>query len=150
MMIRSAPPASANLAEIPVPAPAPMIGRPPSIWAHSRARTSFLEYRIVRPPPLFTRMPGHDVRHRAPLAGLRGALIDEFDQQVDRAIGEGRVVDVEVELFDSDVGPQVLPDRGEAGSVRHRVPEGLSGAVEHRYTAERQQHGDPSRRRVRS
>ena len=40
MMIRSAPPASAHLAERPVPAPAPMIGLPASTWARSRASAS--------------------------------------------------------------------------------------------------------------
>ena len=40
MMIRSAPPASAHLADRPVPAPAPMITPPPSIVARSRARAS--------------------------------------------------------------------------------------------------------------
>ena len=40
MMIRSTPPASAHLAERPVPAPAPMIGRPASTCARSRASAS--------------------------------------------------------------------------------------------------------------
>ena len=40
MMIRSAPPASAHFAESPVPAPAPMIGRPASISARRRASAS--------------------------------------------------------------------------------------------------------------
>jgi hypothetical protein len=35
MTIRSAPPSSSNLAEIPVPAPAPMIGIPREIWCFS-------------------------------------------------------------------------------------------------------------------
>ena len=40
MMIRSVPPASAHLAERPVPAPAPMITPPPSSVARSFARAS--------------------------------------------------------------------------------------------------------------
>ena len=39
MRIRSAPPASANLAEIPVPAPAPIIGLPFYNVARSRSKT---------------------------------------------------------------------------------------------------------------
>ena len=39
-MIRSAPPASASLADRPVPAPAPMIGRPCATWPRSRRRAS--------------------------------------------------------------------------------------------------------------
>jgi hypothetical protein len=42
MMIRSAPPASAHLADIPVPAPATIIGRPDSPTLRRRARQSFL------------------------------------------------------------------------------------------------------------
>src|SRR5690349_17778975 len=38
MMIRSMPPASAHLAERPVPAPPPMMGRPAATWERSRAR----------------------------------------------------------------------------------------------------------------
>ena len=40
MMMRSMPPASAHLAQMPVPAPPPMIGRPAATWARSRARHS--------------------------------------------------------------------------------------------------------------
>src|SRR5581483_6287978 len=40
MMIRSMPPSSAHLADSPVPAPPPTIGRPAATWARSRARIS--------------------------------------------------------------------------------------------------------------
>src|SRR5262245_41124893 len=53
-----APPASANLAEIPVPAPAPTIGLPCSIWACSRASTSWRVYLMpVLPLPLAHPLP---------------------------------------------------------------------------------------------
>ena len=45
----SAPPASANLAEMPVPAPAPTIGWPAAVWARSRARTCSRVYLIGVP-----------------------------------------------------------------------------------------------------
>src|SRR6516162_7684590 len=38
MMMRSTPPASAHLADRPVPAPAPMIGRPAATWERRRVR----------------------------------------------------------------------------------------------------------------
>src|SRR6476659_3822570 len=44
MRMRSAPPRSANFAEMPVPAPAPRTGRPASTSARSRASTSALVY----------------------------------------------------------------------------------------------------------
>src|SRR5579884_2063503 len=40
MMIRSMPPASAHLADSPVPAPPPMTGRPPAACARRRVRMS--------------------------------------------------------------------------------------------------------------
>src|SRR4051794_32434299 len=40
MMIRSMPPASAHLADRPMPAPPPTIGRPAATWARSRRRHS--------------------------------------------------------------------------------------------------------------
>src|SRR5437867_2450206 len=40
MIIRSMPPASAHLAEIPVPAPPPMMGLPAASWARRRWRHS--------------------------------------------------------------------------------------------------------------
>ena len=49
MMIRSQPPASAHLAESPVPAPAPMIGRPASICA--RRRSDALQGTPAQQPP---------------------------------------------------------------------------------------------------
>src|SRR6185437_16405103 len=57
MMIRSAPPASAHLADSPVPAPAPMIGRPSAAWARKRASAS---RRFMRVPPfaLYTEAGG--------------------------------------------------------------------------------------------
>src|SRR3954453_23781463 len=40
MMIRSMPPASAHLADRPMPAPPPMTGRPAATWARRRRRHS--------------------------------------------------------------------------------------------------------------
>src|SRR3954453_11647513 len=54
MMIRSAPPASAHLAESPVPAPAPMIGFPASTCPRRRASASALVIHHLMEP----------VRHR--------------------------------------------------------------------------------------
>ena len=45
-MIKSAPPASANLAEMPVPAPQPTIGLPAEFWACKRFKISLREIAI--------------------------------------------------------------------------------------------------------
>src|SRR6516164_6872519 len=51
MMIRSMPPASAHLADRPVPAPPPMMGRPAATWARRRSRhSSWVKALIARPP----------------------------------------------------------------------------------------------------
>src|SRR5262249_55974703 len=43
MTIRSMPPASAHLADRPVPAPPPTIGRPAATWARRRSRMAWRE-----------------------------------------------------------------------------------------------------------
>src|SRR5688572_12081832 len=47
-MSRSMPPASAHLAEMPVPAPPPTIGLPAATWARSRLRISSRAKRLMR------------------------------------------------------------------------------------------------------
>ena len=94
MMIRSMPPASAHLAERPVPAPAPMIGRPcgdlaPAAASRARRRGS-------RSPPSCDQLV-EPVRHR---------------------VGELGIVDVGVELVHLDAGRRRLAQRVEAGPRR--------------------------------
>src|SRR5919202_4872963 len=98
MMIRSAPPASANLAEMPVPAPAPMMGLPCAICACSRSSTCARVYRIAfRPSSL-----------------VRGASAPQhLEQRAGGCPGKRLVVDVDVQLVDRDVARNVLPDRVE-------------------------------------
>ena len=81
MMIRSAPPASANFAESPVPAPAPMIGDRASTCARRRRSDSS--------------------------RGSSCRLLDQLVQPVGHRDRERRVVDVLVELVQLDPPPSV-------------------------------------------
>src|SRR5262245_4541154 len=80
MMIRSDPPASANLAEMPVPAPAPTIGRPASVWARSRVNTCSRVYLKLASHGV------HNSRRLRPgggrLAGKRFVRPDDVETQV--------------------------------------------------------------------
>src|SRR5688572_4145629 len=74
MMMRSTPPRSENFAEMPVPAPAPMIGSPASTRARRRPSDSSRAMNGMRTP---------------------GEVGEEL---LGHRIGERRIIDVEVEL----------------------------------------------------
>ena len=114
MMIRSQPPASAHFADRPVPAPAPMIGRPASICGAQ---------------PRECLGPGH--------------ARDHLVQPVRHRVGEGGVVDVEVELVQLDVVADAFTDGGEERLVRGRVVERSALRGDHRDALQR----DEQRRR---
>src|SRR4029077_20303292 len=100
MMIRSAPPASAHLADKPVPAPAPMMAWPRSALARSRARSSSRR----------TSVPALD--HLVQPVGHRG--------------GECGVVDVRVDPLQGLAGrAELAVERVAAGGVGRRVEERL-------------------------
>src|SRR5918996_1610455 len=82
-MIRSTPPRSANLADIPVPAPAPSSGLPAATWSRSRRSDSLRAMNGIRSVLLF---------RAGPLLGK------SRHQPVGDGIGEGWVVDMQLQL----------------------------------------------------
>ena len=111
MTIRSMPPASAHLADRPVPAPAPMITPPPSsVRAQLRARL----------------VAGHRALH---------VLVELLRHRV----GERGIVDVAVHLDQLDALVEPLAQRGEQRLVGLRVVERLALGVDHRDARERQE-----------
>src|SRR5690242_19552445 len=124
MRIRSAPPRSANFAEMPVPAPAPRTGRPAATSARSRATTSALVYI---------------------------AFLSELGDVDGDAPGEGRLVGADAgrgpRRRPADVDPRLAEPEGGADEVVDEVgvgtavlgPPGLHGAVgprRHRHLAQ--------------
>src|SRR5512139_1961524 len=126
MIARSAPPASAILAEMPVPAPQPTIGTPAATWARSRRSTSARGMKGMVGLLLCSGGP----------AGLPASAQHPEQGLGDRA-RERRVVDVGLELDERDARPQPRADGLEAGAVRLGVPELAACGVEHRHAAER-------------
>src|SRR5687767_9382640 len=108
MTMRSTPPASSHFAEMPVPAPAPTIGRPASILERSRLRISV---RVMPALQCYNTTSGDCGSSQHP------------QQQLDGLPGELRIVDVAVELNDRNIGTDVRLDRVEHRLVRIRVPE---------------------------
>ena len=122
MMIRSAPPSCAHLADRPVPAPAPMTGLPAATCSRSWASAS-------------SRVTSH-----AP---------DQLVQAVGHRRGERRVVDVGVDLVDLDLAGS-MPSRSAAKSASSAcgVVERLAVDVDGRDALQRdEEHGGPPRRR---
>src|SRR6266542_1868088 len=93
MMIRSPPPRSMNLAESPMPAPAPRIGSPRAMLAFRRSRTCWRVYGFGIP--------------LVPFCTLR----DQPQQRLRRRIRERRVVDVQLELPHRNARIEPLPQR---------------------------------------
>src|SRR6516162_5996028 len=73
MMIRSMPPASAHLADRPMPAPPPMIGRPAATWARSRRKHSSRVKKLIPFPPAWpqARSDGYNGLRSGPRGVLR-------------------------------------------------------------------------------
>src|SRR6188474_3457128 len=102
MTMRSTPPCSANLAEMPVPAPAPMIGEPLSRWARRRRSAS-----------------------SRGMNGMVGSAPKEAQQLVRQGAGERFVVKVQVELANLHSRAGMLPQRFEQGTIGLGVVERL-------------------------
>ena len=118
MMIRSQPPASAHFAERPGP----------GAGADDRPARR-------RPAPAGARAPQRVV----------GAL-DQLVQPVGHRVGEGGVVDVQVELVQLDVVADALAQRREQRLVRRRVVERPALGRDHRHALQRhEQRGRPGR-----
>src|SRR5688500_1429164 len=99
MMMRSTPPRSENLAEMPVPAPAPMIGSPALMRARRRPSESSRAMNGIRAP---CETGEKLLRHR---------------------VGECGVVDVEVELDERHRGSRRAADRIEQRGIRVGIVE---------------------------
>src|SRR6266850_858924 len=87
MMIRSAPPFSMNLALMPVPAPAAMIGSPRLSVARKRSTTSFLVYGFPFPVHGFGISGAECVENRArlqPCESGRRSLLNRFETRVSK------------------------------------------------------------------
>src|SRR5690554_2283116 len=117
MTIKSMPPISSHLAEMPVPAPPPMIGLPASIFFLKRSRICSLVNATSKPASSSSQ--------------LRAALrfFHQFEEHLDGPLREGGVVDVRVDLLDADARLHVRLDRVEHRPVRFGPPERLPFAV---------------------
>src|SRR5579862_686045 len=97
-MMRSAPPSSANLADIPVPAPAPTMGRCWAIWLRSRRRTSLRENLIES-----SRSLGQGLKTCA-----TGAHFHHLKQCLRCLVSKLRIIDIGSEFDNGNIGTQVF------------------------------------------
>ena len=120
MIIKSAPPASANLAEMPVPAPQPTIGRPGSVLGLKPAQDLLSGDRHIEGSllSLCLSVGNSGWERRGPYC----SSAQHLQQQRHRLLGKLRVVDVGVHLDQRDVGAQVILERVDTGAVRGRGP----------------------------
>ena len=102
MMIRSTPPRSANFAEMPVPAPAPMIGLPRRDLARAAGESD----------------PSYGMNGIGALsvAAGRRPVTRSREQFVRERVGERRIVDVRVDLVTVTCGRRC--SRSESNSAR--------------------------------
>src|SRR5262245_46131834 len=108
MMIRSIPPASSALAERPVPAPPPTIGRPSAIVACSLSRIALRG-----------------------IAGIVASSLRYIEECCDRDLREGGVVDMQRQTDDPSLfglSHRAL-ERGEQGGIRLRIEESAAFPV---------------------
>ena len=128
-MIRSAPPASAHLAERPVPAPAPMIGWPRSTWARRRSK-------------------GFLASHALTSRGAEDHDLVEGVEAVGHRVRELGIVDVQVELPEVDLRIEVLAKGAEQRLVGSRIVEDLTLRRDERDALERHEDGQRAPRLV--
>src|SRR5664279_4984133 len=124
MTMRSMPPASSHLADRPVPAPPPMIGRPAAILARKRSSSVARAMRGMAIPPGSGAPRARD-RH--------GDLVPGGDE----GGGEGVVIDVQRQTLQAMVGarPEALLDGREERPVGLGIVERLAGTVDRRDAA---------------
>src|SRR6186997_1346658 len=123
MMIRSIPPASSALAERPVPAPPPTIGRPSAIIACSLSRI------VLRG-----------------IAGIVPSSLRYIEECCHRDLREGGVVDVQRQADDPSLfglSHRAL-ERGEQGGIRLGIEESAAFPVKRGDTLLRDQHANLS------
>src|SRR5919205_1135027 len=123
MMIRSIPPASSALAERPVPAPPPTIGRPSAIIACNLSRIALRG-----------------------IAGMVASFLRYIKECCDRDLRKGRVVDVQRQANDPSLfrlSHRVL-ERGEQGGVRLGIEESAAFPVKRGDTLLRDQYANLS------
>src|SRR6267378_3113292 len=131
-MIRSTPPVSSNFAEMPVPAPPPIIGRSAATILCSRSRT------CLRVNPI-----GESERERTPasvsFAGVHCRSLNQLEHHFDSFSSERRIINIKIELYYRNPRLEISFDRVEHGSIRLSITELLTIAVEHRNSVERNQ-----------
>src|SRR5882757_5376502 len=125
MISKSAPPASALFAESPVPAPAPMIGRPFSISTWSRAMTSR--------------------RFTSVFPSSRGLVGDELVQTIRSFYSERGIVDGSFPVDRFDGAGDGFLERLDEGGIGSRVVKRLPLDGNGRKPAVRDHHRDSSR-----
>src|SRR5271167_1211410 len=108
MTIKSTPPASSNFAVIPVPAPAPIMGRWDDISLRSRFRICCLVCAI----------------------GCF-CLLNELNDPFDGLGCEFRIVDVSIHLDEWDPGSQILLNRIEHRLIGRAITKWLALSVQH-------------------
>src|SRR3990170_3348181 len=128
MMMRSTPPRSANLAEMPVPAPAPMMGRP-AVTCARRRRT-------------------HSSYPRKGMSGFFLRSADDAQQLIDERLREAGIIDVRIDLDDAYARAGVVAQCSKERLVRLRVVERLALRVDHADSAQRQHEDDRAARGV--
>src|SRR5450759_4652249 len=121
MIIRSAPPASAVFAVMPVPAPQPTIGVPASICARRRRRISL---RGMNGMSVLLRTVGC----QRPWLSAPG---EHLEQGLGDLSGELRIIDVRVHLDEGDPRLEPGADGVEAGAVGLRIPELVALGIQH-------------------
>src|SRR5437016_4623707 len=114
MMIRSAPPSSAHLADKPVPAPAPIIRSPRATTARSLAFQSGFSVFIFRILRERSRAGGVGCRHAQRPA--------QFQEHLCRALRKDRVVDIAVDFDHRYALVQAGADSVKAGKVSLCIP----------------------------
>src|ERR1700731_4755729 len=132
MMIRSAPPVSSNFAEMPVPAPAPIIGQSAAMILCSRSRTC-LRVNPIAKERITTNAGVNFVRWRSlSFVGAHRLLLNQLKHHFDGFSSERRIIDIKIELYYRNPRLEISFDRVEHGSIRRSITEHLTITIEHR------------------
>src|SRR5688500_15491146 len=123
MMMRSTPPRSANLAEMPVPAPAPMIGELDSI-CERRRRSDAL---------------------RAMKGILRHMLLQPGQPFIRQRLCKLGVIDVRVNLANAHLLANAFSQRLEERAIGLRIAKRLALGIQHAHSAQGKHERDRTR-----
>src|SRR6267378_6576623 len=144
-MIRSTPPASSNFAEMPVPAPPPIIGRSAAMILCSLSRTCLRVNPIAKESERQRTTTNVSVRSlsfvdvHCRIVDVHCLLLNQFKHHFDSFSRERRIIDIKIELYYRNPRLEISFDRVEHGSIRRSITEPLTITVEHRNAVERNQ-----------